>query len=256
MLIVDTIVSCKDDSSSGKSDRSIFETCAGSASAINTRNFRPCRPAYVATFGNVAFMAVPLYTQTIRHQKLCANFGLCKFCFERDWRGQSSGLLLEGCPYCRALKERVKDVMRTRNQIYEDEDFLRMSATAPAINPPDIIIPSHTSPAASTSAPGAPNGASRAISAASRTPIPPCVSGNTAASFASGHAKSHTRSGSVSPQEIASNAVSTRKVNWISVPVSQPEIRIAGRLFTARNACRNFTMRRRTFQGLRATATR
>src|SRR5579871_6153222 len=79
MLIVDTIVSCKDDSSSGKSDRSIFETCAGSASAINTRNFRPCRPAYVATFGNVAFMAVPPYTQPLRvgncaRTSACANF--------------------------------------------------------------------------------------------------------------------------------------------------------------------------------------
>jgi len=34
-----------------------------------------------------------------------------------------------------------------------------------------------------------------------------------AASFASGHAKSHTRNGKVRPQEIASSAVSTRKVN-------------------------------------------
>ena len=76
-----------------------------------------------------------------------------------------------------------------------------------------MMMPSQTSPDASVSELAAPNGSSNATRTASRIPMPPCVSGSSAASFANGHAKSHTRSGKVSQQEIASSAF-----NKINVP--------------------------------------
>ena len=76
--------------------------------------------------------------------------------------------------------------------------------------------PSQISPVASTRGAGAPKGESKATRAASRMPIPPCVSGRTAASLASGHAKNQIRSGRSRPQEIARSAVRTRNVVWMS----------------------------------------
>src|SRR5262244_3565159 len=119
--IVDTIVSCNADSSSGKRDRSIFETRGGSLSAINTRSFFPFFAALFRTKGCVALMArtpVHISDESGRRcgdmRKLAAAivvktkartwlrfaFG-CAISFSRDWRGQSSGLLLEGFFYCR-----------------------------------------------------------------------------------------------------------------------------------------------------------
>src|SRR4029077_15740367 len=84
----------------------------------------------------------------------------------------------------------------------------KKSAVNPARSPPAMITPSQTIPVASTRAAGAPNGANNNTRAASRTPIPPCVIGITAAIFASGHAKSHTRNGRTSPHEMPTSAVS------------------------------------------------
>src|SRR5882724_5270418 len=77
-----------------------------------------------------------------------------------------------------------------------------------------MMMPSQTIPVASTRAAGAPKGASNNTSAASRTPMPPCVIGITAAIFASGQAKSQTRSGRTSPQDIPSSQPKSRRCGW------------------------------------------
>ena len=75
--------------------------------------------------------------------------------------------------------------------------------------------------------------------------MPPCVSGKTAASLASGQAKSHTRKGSANPQEIASSAVRIRKDSCIATPSTQAKTKICGRLETARIARRKCAKRLR-----------
>src|SRR5882724_6955634 len=77
-----------------------------------------------------------------------------------------------------------------------------------------MMMPSQTIPVASTRAAGAPKGASNNTSAASRTPMPPGVIGITAAIFASGQAKSQTRSGRTSPQDIPSSQPKSRRCGW------------------------------------------
>ena len=114
----------------------------------------------------------------------------------------------------------------------------------PATIPPRMTTPSQTSPAASTRWGAAPKGDSSPTSAASLTPIPPWVSGKSAASFASGHAKNQSRSGRNSPQEMASSAVSVRNVVCIAVPRIHPKNKTWGRRETLRSAKRNRPSRR------------
>ena len=68
-------------------------------------------------------------------------------------------------------------------------------------------------PEATASTAVAPNGTSNAASAASRTPIPACVIGTAAASFASGQANSHTRKRRCNPQASASTTLKTMKIS-------------------------------------------
>src|SRR5215469_6299972 len=75
----------------------------------------------------------------------------------------------------------------------------KRNASNPATRPPEMTTASQTSPAARTKRGAAPNGDSRPTKTASRTPIPPCVRGKTAANFAKGQAKNQSRNGSVRP---------------------------------------------------------
>src|SRR2546425_2053430 len=98
----------------------------------------------------------------------------------------------------------------------------------PAKSPPATMIASHTKPTATVSTGAAPNGATSAANATSRTPMPPCVTGNSAEILASGQANSHTRNGTCRPQPAAIAVVSRTKPICSVTPSPSPSAMYCG----------------------------
>src|SRR5438552_7487072 len=168
METVETSVNSSADSSSGKSERSIFEMRGGSHSAISTRNFvLPFGTAPRETSGCMAPIAVPLrnaiHSKRPRPVAIATHTGRFKFRlrytdFTRLERTVLCTATWKGSPIVALWRKETKIRAYLLPSPLEGAARRTIKVKNPQIRPPATITPSQTRPEGSTRGHGAPHG--------------------------------------------------------------------------------------------------